>query len=69
MFDPKSAADINYIKGFDHGCDYIVAEIERYMRDHPGAEGVLAPMLRRLKGADDLGKAPTKNLDKGVDKV
>ena len=69
MFDPKSAADINYIKGFDHGCDYIVAEVERYMRDHPGTEGVLAPMLRRLKGADDLGKAPTKNSDKRLDKV
>ena len=69
MFDPKSAADINYIKGFDYGCDYIVAEVERYMRDHPGTEGVLAPMLRRLKGADDLGKVPTKKSDKSVDSV
>jgi len=69
MFDPKSAADINYIKGFDNGCDYIVAEVERYMRDHPGTEGVLAPMLRRLKGADDLGKVPTKKSDKSVDSV
>ena len=69
MFDPKSAADINYIKGFDHGCDYIVAEIERYMRDSPGTEAVLAPMLRRLKGNDDSGKVPTKKSDKGVDSV
>lgn len=50
MFDPKSAADINYIKGFDHGCDYIVAEIERHMRENPGTEAVLAPLLRKLKG-------------------
>ena len=60
MFDPKSAADINYIKGFDHGCDYIVAEIERHMKETPNTEQVLAPLLRRLKGADDLGKVPTK---------
>ena len=50
MFDPKSAADINYLKGFDHGCDYIVAEIERHMRENPGTEAVLAPLLRKLKG-------------------
>ena len=60
MFDPKSAADINYIKGFDHGCDYIVAEIERYMRDKPGTEAVLAPLLRMLRMEDTLGKVPTK---------
>ena len=63
MFDPKSAADINYIKGFDHGCDYIVAEIERYMKEHANTEQVLAPLLRRLKGTDDLGKVPTKKSD------
>jgi hypothetical protein len=60
MFDPKSAADINYIKGFDHGCDYVVAEIERYMRENDGSEKVLAALLRRLKGTDGVGKAPTK---------
>ena len=48
-----------YIKGFDHGCDYIVAEIERYMRQTPGTEAVLAPLLRRLK-MEDSGKVPTK---------
>ena len=60
MFDPKSAADINYIKGFDHGCDYIVAEIERYMKEHANTEQVLAPLLRVLRGTDNLGKVPTK---------
>lgn len=49
MFDPKSAADINYIKGFDHGCDYLVAEIERYMKENANTEQVLAPLLRALK--------------------
>jgi len=58
MFDPKSAADINYIKGFDHGCDYIVAEIERHMKEVPNTEQVLAPLLRHLKG-EGLGKVPT----------
>lgn len=60
MFDPKSAADINYIKGFDHGCDYIVAEIERHMRENEGTEQVLAALLRKLKGNDEVGKVPTK---------
>ncbi len=69
MFDPRRKEDIDYIKGFDHGCDYIVAEIERYMRHTPGTESVLAPLLRSLKGPDDLGKVPTKKLDKPVDTV
>jgi hypothetical protein len=63
MFDPNRKEDIDYIKGFDHGCDYIVAEIERYMRHTPGTEFVLAPLLRSLKGPGDLGKVPTKKLD------
>lgn len=53
MFDPKSAADINYIKGFDHGCDYIVAEIERYIEAHkhePRITGPIETLLHRLKG-------------------
>lgn len=49
MFDPKSAADINYIKGFDHGCDYIVAEIERYIKQYPTTEFVLHELLAHLK--------------------
>ena len=49
-----------YIKGFDHGCDYIVAEIERHMRENEGTEQVLAALLRKLKGNDEVGKVPTK---------
>ena len=62
MFDPKSAADINYIKGFDHGCDYIVAEIERWAETHgnPVVAGAIAPLLRHLKGTEASGKVPTK---------
>ena len=63
MFDPKSASDINYIKGFDHGCDYIVAEIERYIKAHeyePRITGPIEKLLRHLKGADEVGKPPTK---------
>lgn len=49
MFDPKSAADINYIKGFDDGCDYIVSEIERYIKEYPTQEFVLKELLGHLK--------------------
>lgn len=67
---PYTQDDLHYIKGFDHGCDYIVAEIERYMRQKDGSEAVLAPLLRHLRMEDvALGKLPTKNLEKSVDKV
>ena len=50
MFDPKSAADINYIKGFDHGCDYIVAEIERYAKEANSRDAlVLVELIQKLK--------------------
>jgi len=50
MFDPKSTANINYIKGFDHGCDYIVAEIERYITTATSHDAlVLVELLKRLK--------------------
>jgi hypothetical protein len=63
-----------YIKGFDHGCDYIVTEIERYTKEaidphaSPDAltrrikSAVLIELLNRLKmeGKYDLGKVPTK---------
>ena len=41
-----------YIKGFDHGCDYIVAEIERYikLREYdPSITGSLLNLLAHLK--------------------
>lgn len=52
MFDSKSA-DMNYIKGFDDGCDYIRSEIERYIEAHkfePRITGPIETLLRRLKG-------------------
>jgi len=40
----------DYIKGFDHGCDYIVAEIERYTKAANSHDAlVLAELLARLK--------------------
>ena len=39
----------DYIKGFDHGCDYIVAEIERYIKTYPSEEFVLKELLAHLK--------------------
>lgn len=42
-----------YIKGFDHGCDYIVAEIERYIKTVNSHDAlVLIDLLKRLKMED-----------------
>lgn len=50
MFDPKSTADRNYIRGFDHGCDYIVAEIERQIKGANSHDAlVLVDLVDRLK--------------------
>jgi len=39
-----------YIKGFDHGCDYIVAEIERYTKEANSHDAmVLVDLVKRLK--------------------
>jgi hypothetical protein len=39
-----------YIKGFDHGCDYIVAEIERYIKEANSHDAlVLVDLVKRLK--------------------
>jgi len=47
-----SDKDIDYIKGFDHGCDYIVAEIERYAKQYKGDKLPLAELLYHLKQED-----------------
>jgi len=47
-----SDQDINYIKGFDHGCDYIVAEIERYAKQYKGDKLPFAELLYHLKQED-----------------
>jgi hypothetical protein len=42
-----------YIKGFDHGCDYIVAEIERYIKEANSHDAlVLVELVKRLKMED-----------------
>lgn len=42
-----------YIKGFDHGCDYIVAEIERFALEHDGDENILIrKLISKLKMED-----------------
>lgn len=67
MSKPYSQQDLDYIKGFDHGCDYIVAEIERYMRQKDGSEAVLAPLLRHLRMENvALGKLLTKKVAPGA---
>lgn len=49
-----SDKDINYIKGFDHGCDYIVAEIERHAKQYKEKEICFAflELLAHLKMED-----------------
>jgi len=42
-----------YIKGFDHGCDYIIAEIERFALEHDGDENILLrQLIAKLKMED-----------------
>ena len=43
-----------YIKGFDHGCDYIVAEIERHAKQYKEKEICFAflELLAHLKMED-----------------
>lgn len=44
-----------YIKGFDAGCDYMVTEIERYIKRHdyePRITGPLLNLLAHLKAED-----------------
>ena len=52
-----------YIKGFDHGCDYIIHEIELIAATVSSHDAlVLADLIERLKmqGKYDLGKVPAK---------
>lgn len=63
MTKPYDQSDINYIAGFEAGCNFLIAEIEWYMREHGGSEAVLAPMIRHLKSD------PEKKVEKVVDKV
>lgn len=49
-----------YIKGFDHGCDYIVAEIERYTKTVNSNEAlVLIDLIKRLKMEDKSDGTPS----------
>lgn len=44
---------IEYIKGFEHGCDYIVAEIEKFALEHDGAQNILIrELIAKLKMED-----------------
>ena len=67
MNESYSQDDLDYIAGFEAGCNFIIHEIEQTMRAVPGTEGVLAPLIRHLK--QNPGKVPTKNFLESVDKV
>lgn len=45
----------DYVKGFDHGCDYIVNEIEIFIKAHsedPRFVGPVEILLAKLKGRE-----------------
>lgn len=67
MSKPYNQDDLNYIHGFEAGCNFICNEIEQTMRATPGTEAVLAPLLRHLR--QNPGKLPIKIFEKSVDKV
>lgn len=52
MTDAFSKEDQNYIAGFDDGCNYILHEIEQYIRDATSHDAiVLDQLLLYLKHA------------------
>jgi len=48
--EPKTYTqeELEYIKGFDHGCDYMVAEIERWHEHNKKDESRGAVTIKRL---------------------
>lgn len=48
MNEPYSQDDLDYIAGFEAGCNFIVTEVERILREHPETEPVLLPVIRHL---------------------
>mgnify|MGYP003348128060 CR=1 FL=1 len=38
-----------YIKGFDAGYDYVLNEIERFMRETPESDVVIRALLKHLR--------------------
>lgn len=38
----------DYAKGFDHGCDYIVAEIERWVKEREHEPRITRPVEQLL---------------------
>ena len=37
-----------YVKGFDHGCDYIIAEIEKWIKENNEEPRAIWPVERLL---------------------
>jgi len=56
MTNKYTPEEIEYIKGFDHGCDYIVAEIERYIKRHDYEPRITSPLLNLLAHLKVEGK-------------
>ena len=49
MTNKYTPEEIEYIKGFDHGCDYIVAEIERFAKHYKEDRMPFLDLLVHLK--------------------
>ena len=52
MNNKYTPEEIEYIKGFDHGCDYIVAEIERFAKQYNEDRMPFLDLLVHLKVED-----------------
>lgn len=48
MTNKYTPEEIEYIKGFDHGCDYIVAEIEKWIKKNNYEPRAIWPVERLL---------------------
>lgn len=46
---PPEATMSEYIKGFDAGYDYVLNEIERFMRETTESDAVIRPLLKHLR--------------------
>jgi hypothetical protein len=67
MNESYSQDDLDYIAGFEAGCNFIVTEVERILREYPETEPVLLPVIRHLR--NNPGKSPIKIIEKSVDSV
>ena len=60
MSEQFSPEDKHYIAGFDAGCDYVINEIERWIKRHDYEPRVIGPILTLLAHLKSEGNAPDR---------